>query len=290
MSSSGLLQNYPNSLEEPIAIPIGNRLSARLYADSRPHYLETASIQKGLVLMIGNKELIEEGVGFGVPVVKYTDKTYFSSSASVAHIRTEGSALKFEKTFVLDTVSRKRFWRTGYINDELYSHLHKSFERLYLSHENLSTYFNKMMEFREATKIKTEFEKVKPKGWVTVSYELQFSKLSVSVDFTKLDLDDCIELLILNEQGSKFFAKYADSSGLKLIGNKIGAWHPVQANQATLMNQNEQIKFSLRKASSSSLFRGWEQTKNRFSWAGLSYSLQPSNREFDYTIELTLNG
>ena len=70
-------------LEDPYTVPLNSRFSVRLYRDCRPNYLETGALQKGLVLLFGNRELIEEGVGFGVPVVKYTDKTFFSSKATV---------------------------------------------------------------------------------------------------------------------------------------------------------------------------------------------------------------
>jgi hypothetical protein len=45
--------------------------------------LETAALQKGFVLTIDDKEWIEEGLGYGISVVKYQDKTYFSSTAHI---------------------------------------------------------------------------------------------------------------------------------------------------------------------------------------------------------------
>ena len=71
-----------NSINLPI--PLTSGLSIRMYADCRPHCLETAALQKGLVLLHDQEELIEEGLGFGVPVAKYHDKTYFSTCAEVS--------------------------------------------------------------------------------------------------------------------------------------------------------------------------------------------------------------
>jgi len=109
---------------EAITLQMGNRLSVRLYRDARPNYLEIAPLQKGLVLIFEGEELIEEGIGFGVPVVKYADKTYFSSSAE-ASVQENGNLCTLEKRFTLDTVSRKRFWKASYINDGFYSFFHK---------------------------------------------------------------------------------------------------------------------------------------------------------------------
>jgi len=39
-------------------------------------------IQKGLILVHDNKDLSEEGVGFGVPVLKFGQKTIFPGYAS----------------------------------------------------------------------------------------------------------------------------------------------------------------------------------------------------------------
>ena len=105
----------------PITVNVGNRVSFRLYRDTRPHCLEISPLQKGLVLLLSSKELIDEGIGFGVPIVMYEDKTYFSSSADVTRVRGNNNVLI--KSFLLDTISRKRVGKVSYINDRFYSFL-----------------------------------------------------------------------------------------------------------------------------------------------------------------------
>ena len=90
----------------------------------------------------------------------------------------------------------------------------------------------------------------------------------------------------MNEQGSTAFDTYIDSNGLVLVGAKIGGWHPVTANRASIENRDGLIAFQIDKTPAATLFRGWEKTKNRFSWAGLSYSLSPFCRTFNYTINI----
>ncbi len=247
--------------------------------------METASLQKGLVLTLDGEELIEEGLGFGAPVVKYRDKTYFSSSAEISIERT-ASTRRVSKTYVMDAVSRKKFWRATYIDDGVYSSIRKTFAKAYLSKKNLSPYFNAVMELRQLAKIKTEFLKVKPRGTVTVTYEVKPTQIEVSVDFSDLSLSRCDEILVLNEQGSSAFQKYVDANGLTLLGRDIGAWDAVAADWASLVNVKGQLSFSLRRMRGAKLFRGWERTKNRFSWAGLSYSLKPTCGTLNYTVEL----
>ena len=273
------------NVQKPLTLPLNNRLSVRLYADCRPHCMETAALQKGLVLMLDGKELVEEGLGFGVPIAKYKDKTYFSSSAQVSVQETDG-AFWVRKIYVLDAVSKK-IWRGSYIDDGFYSSWRKRFAKLYLSRKELSPLFNRIMEFRELAKIRTEFVKVNPRGLVTVNYIVQPKVIDVSVDFADLTLNGCEELLVLNEQGSTIFDRYSDTNGLKLRGNRIGGWGAVTARQASLYSGEGQVVFSLYKKSDAALFRGWERTRNRFSWAGLSYSLSPIHQAFNYKISVS---
>ena len=267
-----------------VTMPMNENLSLRLYRDNQPNCLETASLQKGLVLVYKGKELIEEGIGFGVPIIKNRDKTFFSSKAQVK-VHREGESYGLEKRFLLDTVSRKRFYK-AYVNDNFYKIIHKLFEKAYLGHNNLLSVNNKIMELREALKIKTEFEQVKPQGVVTVKFTCKEKAIEITVDFSPLRLNDCMEFLVLNEQGANNFGYYSDADGLRLVGSKIGAWDRVYAHQAELTNANGTLAFTLENKASARLFRGWEKTRNRFCWAGLSYSIYPSASIFDYTVKL----
>ncbi len=144
------------------------------------------------------------------------------------------------------------------------------------------------MELRDLANIKTEFIPVKPRGTVTINYNCQPNVINIKADFSKVTLKKCVEVLVLNEQGSSVFQKYVDSDGLILLGRKIGAWEAVTADQASLQSAKGQISFSLQNLGGATLFRGWERTRKRFSWAGLSYSMRPNNATFDYSIGLTL--
>ena len=276
---------HSSYVQKPVNVNLTNRLSVKLYVDSRPHCMETAPLHKGLVLVVDGQEVIEEGMGFGVPVVKYHDKTYFSSSADVK-IEKNQSILIVNKTFILDAISRKKFWRSAYIDDDVYSLARKKFEKLYLSNKKFSPFFNEIMELRNLAKIKTEFQKVKPRGIIKVNYEIQASEINVKADFSDLTLDGCEELLVLNEQGSNTFDTYLDADGVKLVGNKIGGWDEATADQAFMLSSKSKVSFCLQRKRGALLFRGWENTKSRFSWAGLNYSLRPNCGIFDYSIRL----
>jgi hypothetical protein len=146
------------------------------------------------------------------------------------------------------------------------------------------------MELRDIAKIKTEFIKVKPRGQATVDYKIQPFRIDVKIDFSELNLLDCHEVLVQNEQGSTIFDCYTDSNGLKLSGSRIGGWDIVHAKEATLRNSSGQVSFSLQNIRGAAMFRGWEKTRNRFSWTGLNYSLPPNHETFSYKIKLSSTG
>jgi hypothetical protein len=235
--------------------------------------------------MIDDKEVIEEGVGFGVPIALYKDEPYFSSSAEIA-VQNEGKTKTLIKSFILDTVSRKRFGKTIYVNDGFYSFLHKGFHRVYVKNSLLTPFFIRLIELTKLFGVNTEFVKVKPRGVVTVKYEFHPDSINVEASFIQLNQDDCKEVVVLNEQGASFFRKYSDSNGLILIDGEVGAWVNVDADEASLANLEETISFSLWKVPGAIFFRGREKIRNRYSWVGLGYSLPPHLSTFRYVIKL----
>jgi hypothetical protein len=269
----------PPQTHLPFDVNLPDNLSLRLYGDCRPRCLETAPLQKGFVLLADGEELVEEGMGFGVPVVKYADKTLFSHTA---HVKTQPDG-SVTKEFMLDTVSRKKLGR-AYIDEDFYDSVRELFAAKYLKHKRVSPLFNWVMETRQLLMVRTQFVTEPSRGKISVNYKWTPNTIKVDVDFLELKLRGCQELLILNEQGASFFANYNDTEGAKLVGSMIGAWDAVAAAEASMLNSK--VSFTLQSVGGATLFRGWERTKNRFSWAGLSYSMSPRSGKFSYAIKL----
>lgn len=84
---------------QPLTLPLSEDGAVRLYADTRPHTGKIARLQKGLVLVLHGEERIEEGFGFGLPLVEVDGQAYLARSASVEQA---GNTLR--KRYELDTI------------------------------------------------------------------------------------------------------------------------------------------------------------------------------------------
>jgi hypothetical protein len=87
----------------PQTLPLGEDLALRLYADPRPHVGKIARLQKGAVLVVDDQELIEEGFGFGLPLIEVAGQAYLSRSAIVE--RVDSTLVKHYEMDTLDTPS-----------------------------------------------------------------------------------------------------------------------------------------------------------------------------------------
>ena len=270
----------------PATIRVSDHLSLRLYPDSRPHLLENATLQKGLVLVFDGEELVEEGMGLGTPVVRYSNDIYFSSSAHTFVEHGDGANQVLKKSFLIDSVSRKRIWNGPFINARIYDVLHLAFARAYISKGHPNRFLTKLVEIRRSLGIRTQFVQTQSKGKVTISYRRFPNVIQVRADLSELHKPGCEEILIMNEAGSTFFTKYTDRNGLELVNDEIGAWNKVEATEASLSDFSGTLLFSLKKTEGADLYRGWERVKGRLSWAGLSYSMKAWKPVFEYYIRI----
>ena len=274
-------------LEKPFTFNANKAFALRIYPDNRPHNMEIAALQKGLVLVVDGSELIEEGAGFGVPVAKYSDTTFFSRTATVYVEEQDENAAVITKVFLLDSVSKKRV-HGAFINDSLYSVFHKTFEKAYLRRGSMRSFFDLLMRLRRTIGVETCFAHASSRGKVTVSYHCYPDHIKVHADFSEVDMTSCQEILILNEQGATFFRKHRNGN-VVFQDKKVGAWTRVDAEQAEFSDLAERISFSMEKRDGATLYYGREHVKDRFSWSGMTYALNPKTLTFNYIIRLQKN-
>jgi hypothetical protein len=91
----------------PLALELSSGLTLRLYTDTRPHTGKVARLQKGLVLVVDDPESrsssghehVEEGFGFGLPLIEVNGQAYLSRTATVER---DGDTLV--KEYQMDTL------------------------------------------------------------------------------------------------------------------------------------------------------------------------------------------
>ena len=92
--------------------PAGTTL--RLHSDARPHVGKIAGLQKGLVWVAGRRALVEEGYGFGCPIVEIEGRAHVSRQASIEAVSLPGGT-RLIKHYELDTVDTPiRFLKRKY--------------------------------------------------------------------------------------------------------------------------------------------------------------------------------
>ena len=223
-----------------------------------------------------------EGTGFGAPIVRYRNKTYFSSSSTMQVSRKDHETTVL-KQFVLDTISREQFRRVQ-TGTEMTRKIRMRFEELYMRHKrwrllplaNLS----KNMGFQKG------FVRTEPRGKVAMTYRIEPTLIHVTADFDLSERGSVQKIFLLNEQGSKYFRKYSDSNGVVLLDEQIGAWEKVESHWACFSTRNGEGGFRLWKVQDAILARGREFLKGTFDWIGLDYELGPKKTEFEYDIEI----
>jgi hypothetical protein len=244
----------------------------------------TSRIQKGLVLELEDRDLSEEGVGFGMPVLKLGLQPVFPGSWRTSTREYNGLCL-IEADFEMNL--RARMLRRGkIINNGLFC----------LAWENLSRIHREYPQFRKWISISSqalkkkfdlreEFSEEHALGYVRASYLISDSRIDVELKFPKVG--GCTELIVLNEQGANWFDTYQDSDGLILKGERIGSWNRIKATYASFIAPVNGIVFTLKRVEGARMFRGRELVTGSLAWSGLAYTLPPLTEKFAYSIELS---
>jgi len=90
----------------------GTRL--RLYHDRRPHIGKISGLRKGLIWIKGRRELVEEGYGFGVPIVFFEGMAYVSRNAEITEAK-NGTHTEWVCRYKMDTIDTPiKFLRRKY--------------------------------------------------------------------------------------------------------------------------------------------------------------------------------
>ena len=265
---------------EPFTHEVKGNLALRVYPDRRPGNLEIAGIHKAVVLLRSGVEVVEEGAGFGLPIAKYPDKTFFPGSATLSIL--EGTPPVAIKTYSMNTISLKSLGKSR-ISDKIYQPIHKNFARVYLSADVLRPVFDTMIGLRDLAGLKTSFVATNPRGEVEVRYIFYPDHIEIEVR-PRLS-EGCVELIMLNEQGASTFRMYS-GEGKTLVDREMGAWNRIDAGEATLSDLNGSVTFTVVRPIGAGFWRGRESVRGRLSWAGLALSFSDP-REVRYTVKIS---
>lgn len=245
----------------------------------------SSRIQKGLVLCRNDRDLSEEGVGFGMPVIKLGDESIFPGSWKMSAKRCDGRTL-VKAEYKMNLVSRMAVG-DGVIKNQIFcfasnmlSRIHRERPELRKSLSNLSGILRRSMDLKDA------FCEISSQGSVNATYLITGSRVDVFLRFPLIA--GCTEKIVLNEQGANWFDTYVDSKGCILKGNEIGSWDEIFADEASFQDPADGLSFSLKAVAGARMFRGREIVPGRLAWSGLAYVLPPQRDELAYSISIAM--
>jgi len=258
---------------------------------TEPGGFPTAALCKGLRLEYRGRDLSEEGVGFGVPVVKRGLKTVFPGSLTVCRDQAAGGRMLVAE-FHLNLVERvsgpggrSLRSRALYLLTNGLAGLHRRCPWSRPALTALSAGLRRLLRLRTVFAPAPLDEEA---GRVRVTYTLAQDNrgVQVAVDASGLKARGITELVLMNEQGAHYFDLYRDSAGLTLRGKWIGSWDAVSADTATLLAPAQGLAFSMRQLKGARLYRGRELEGSRLAWCGFGYVLPPGMKSFRYEISI----
>jgi hypothetical protein len=248
----------------------------------------TSRIPKGGVLYHEGMDLSEEGVGFGVPILKRGPEEFFPGGCSLS-LEVRGTRAEAVADFTMNLVERVAVGRGESVKNAL---LYRAQHALASIHQSCP-WSRPLLDFvsnrsRRLFGIRTVFEKVASAGRVSVRYVIDAGERSLRVTVRHYPASGlpCGELIVMNEQGAHHFDRYTDTSGELLERNRIESWKEITAGEATMASRRHGVAFTLKQVEGAKLFRGRECVETRFAWSGFAYAVPLPVSEFRYTLRI----
>jgi hypothetical protein len=250
---------------------------------SQPDCYPTSRIQKGLALFCEGQDLSEEGVGFGVPVLKISREAVFPGS-SVWKTELKGDVATIEAEYFMNLMGRMAVGGRR-IDCRTFYRAREWLASQYRRHPELRKGILYGAELsRRVMSMKDAFVEVPTVGSVKTVYSIMDDSVRVSLDLQ--GVPEGHELVVMNEQGANHFDSYKDSGELFLEKDAIGSWDEVFSDEASFIDSKNGLYFALTRVEGARMMRGRELLSDRLAWAGLAYALSPGTKRFSYTIRL----
>jgi hypothetical protein len=269
-----------------LSVPLRDGLALKIADQPAGDEYPTARVQKGLLLLLEGRDLAQEGVGFGVPILKRGALTIFPGGVQLAE-RRDGPSRVITAAFQMNLVERLSGSKGG-------SPTHRSFyavrDLLAALHRRLPPLRGLLTAASNAVRRRcgwvTTFEDTMTRATLAVTYSVDDdgARIRVAVDMTGLPERGITEVIVMNELGARHFDLYLDSAGARLRGRDIGTWNEVSAARASFASTASRVAFSVRQVDGAKLYRGRELMGSRLAWSGFGYSLRPARESFVYDL------
>jgi hypothetical protein len=268
-------------------IAIGEGISLHIKKPDRENQsYPSCRIQKGPLIFHENRDLSEEGVGFGVPILKFGEMAVFPGSGQFESMkRTDRTQIMI--SYNLNIVEMIAI-RGNNIQNRIIHSVKESLSRLHREYD----FSRKLLAagsnvLRQSLGIITGFEEIPSVGVACMKYIITSDgMIHIRADLSRIKKEGCTEIMIMNEQGANYFDTYSDSNGTILLGNSIGSWQETSCNENSFIHAENGLAFTLTKIDGSKMFYGRELVKNRLSWSGIAYSIPPYLQNFAYYIKI----
>ena len=199
-----------------ITVPISSNIALRIENRSKGgRDYPSSRLQKGFVLEYDGQELVDEAVGFGVPVLKLGHNTIFAGDLDLSS-QHYGRNQIITALYHMNLEERINRPKTGSIeNKQLYT-IKNSLAWLIRTYPLLRGLLTAVSNgLRHMFKWQTVYEQVKSYGEVKVTYSVDTAvrKVFMIFDMIGLQTNGIAEVAVMNEQGAHYFTHYQDSEG-----------------------------------------------------------------------------